>query len=226
MKWNLKGRHPYIAETLPFPSVHIVIEKRKPEIYGVVTGRFARRLQGEGRAVGIKFRPGMFYPWYGGSLSSLTDRVVSLNSVFGNAGLALRRGILKEPEADRCIEIAESFLTERVPRAKSRVEEIRDTVERVIGDRRIVRAQQVADLMGLGLRPVQRLFRKYVGVSPKWIIRRYRLHEAAETLAKGKVQKLSELALRLGYFDQAHFIRDFKSVVGVAPGAYLAKETG
>ena len=70
------------------------------------------------------------------------------------------------------------------------------------------------------MRALQRLFREYVGVSPKWVINRYRLHEALEQIAAGGAIDWSALALDLGYFDQAHFIRDFRRLVGVSPGAY------
>ncbi|MGH7462328.1 MAG: helix-turn-helix domain-containing protein [Longimicrobiales bacterium] len=73
---------------------------------------------------------------------------------------------------------------------------------------------------GVTRRAVQRLFAKYVGVSPTWVIQRYRLHETAEQLAPGGAVKQSALALSLGYSDQAHFIRDFKAVVGSSPAEY------
>jgi len=220
VKWDLRGVKPYVAETLPFPSVHIVIEKGQAKVHGVVTGKFSRRLQGKGRAFGIKFRPGMFHPFYGASMSSLTDRVVDLESIFGRAGFELKQAILEEIHDRRCVKRADSFLRERIPKAKVAILEVRDAVEKVAEDRGIVRAEQVASIMGISLRPLQRIFSKYVGVSPKWVIQRYRLHEAAEALAKDEIQNLTELSLRLGYFDQAHFIRDFKSVVGATPGAY------
>jgi AraC-like DNA-binding protein len=62
----------------------------------------------------------------------------------------------------------------------------------------------------MSLRTLQTVFQKYVGVSPKWVIQRYRLQEAAEMLASGV--EVKELAFQLAYFDQAHFIRDFKSI--------------
>jgi AraC-like DNA-binding protein len=73
---------------------------------------------------------------------------------------------------------------------------------------------------GLGLRKLQRLFDDYVGVSPKWVIQRYRLHEAAERIAAGRVADFADLALELGYADQAHFNRDFKKLVGRSPAEY------
>lgn len=57
-------------------------------------------------------------------------------------------------------------------------------------------------------------------MSPKWVIQRYRLHEAAAQLTSGRPPTLAALAAALGYFDQAHFARDFKSIVGAAPSAY------
>ena len=75
-------------------------------------------------------------------------------------------------------------------------------------------------LTGVGKRTLQRLFSEYAGVTPKWIIQRYRLHEAAERLATEEGVSLAELALDLGYYDQAHFVRDFRAVVGRPPAAY------
>ena len=72
---------------------------------------------------------------------------------------------------------------------------------------------------GIGKRSLQRLFNEYVGASPKWVIRRCRLHEALERLHAGVVD-VAGLAAELGYFDQAHLIQDFKTIVGVTPGQY------
>lgn len=68
---------------------------------------------------------------------------------------------------------------------------------------------------------LQRLFNEYVGVSPKWVINRYRLHEAVAILAQDQSIDWAQLAADLGYFDQAHFIRDFKSVTGRTPTEYV-----
>jgi AraC-like DNA-binding protein len=69
----------------------------------------------------------------------------------------------------------------------------------------------------LGERALQRLCGDYVGVPPKWVIRRFRLHDAASRLAKAEDVNLTHLAQELGYSDQAHFTRDFKAIVGRSP---------
>jgi AraC-like DNA-binding protein len=67
---------------------------------------------------------------------------------------------------------------------------------------------------------LQRLFKEYVGVPPKWVIRRYRLHELVERLHSGQAFEGTQLALDLGYADQAHLIHDFGHVVGYTPTGY------
>ncbi|MFL5812096.1 MAG: DUF6597 domain-containing transcriptional factor [Bdellovibrionia bacterium] len=225
VSWNLMGEKPYVSETLPFPSVHIAIEKQRPELYGVTTGRFTRTLKGCGRVFGVKFRPAGFYPFFRFSISSLTDRTTSLREVFGAEGATLRTLILRESDENARVKHMEEFLTARLPKRDPLFEKIRDAVERIEKDRSITRVEQIASFLGISMRPLQRKFDKYVGVSPKWIIQRYRLQEAAELLANGSPEEsVSEIALSLGYFDQAHFIRDFKKVIGTTPNAYAKKE--
>jgi AraC-like DNA-binding protein len=91
-------------------------------------------------------------------------------------------------------------------------------------DRTLLRVEDACAALGYDLRSLQRLFRREVGVSPKEVIRRYRLMEAAERLAKEEGLSGSDLAYSLGYADQAHFIRDFKAVTGVPPSAYRKRQ--
>jgi len=91
------------------------------------------------------------------------------------------------------------------------------------GDRSILRVADVCDASGLDERALQRAFRACVGVSPKWVIQRYRLHEAAAQLRSSAPPELAALAASLGYADQAHFSRDFKRMVGETPGAFAGR---
>src|SRR5205814_5681308 len=75
---------------------------------------------------------------------------------------------------------------------------------------------------GLSVRTLQRLFADYVGVSPKWVMRRARLHDAAERADGGEPVDWAALASDLGYADQAHLTRDFTVTIGVPPARYAA----
>jgi AraC-like DNA-binding protein len=87
------------------------------------------------------------------------------------------------------------------------------------------RVSEIAERHHVSTRTLQRLFGDYVGVSPKWVPQRYRLHEAIEQLGTREGIEWTRFALDLGYFDHAHFIRDFRAVVGRLPSQYAAEAT-
>jgi methylphosphotriester-DNA--protein-cysteine methyltransferase len=82
------------------------------------------------------------------------------------------------------------------------------------------RVSAIAAAHGISTRTMQRLFAAYVGVGPKWVLQRYRLHEAIEQLHAGPRVDWTRFALDLGYYDHAHFLRDFRALVGRSPAQY------
>ncbi|CAN5339281.1 hypothetical protein BH09MYX1_BH09MYX1_14680 [soil metagenome] len=162
----------------------------------------------------------MFQPLLCASMSTLTNRVVPISRVFGSEADAWSRAVHSVPDVAAKIALAEAFLVSRLPPWKADVARLRDLVERMAIDRSLLRVEDVAAVASLDVRALQRAFRTYVGVSPKWVIGRYRLHEAAEQLKSVHPPALAELAASLGYADQAHFARDFKLVVGRTPRTF------
>lgn len=224
VQWDLRGLAPERAETLPHPSVHMIFERPVGgRIAGVARGKFSRVLEGQGGAFAAKFKPGGFHPFAGVSISTFTDTTVGLRDVFGAAGDALERAVLAEDTDASRMTVVEDFLRRRRTVPDDNVARIAEIVYAVADERGIVKVEDLVDRYSVNKRTLQRLFAKYVGVSPKWVIQRYRLHEAAEQLAAGAAISQSELALNLGYSDQAHFVRDFKMVVGTSPAAYARR---
>jgi AraC-like DNA-binding protein len=220
VNWDLRGQEPYVQETLPYPSVHLVIEQDQSGVFGVMTGKFTRLLANKGRAFGIKFKPGAFYPFVKSPVSQFTNNTLSLCEVFGSAGQAFEEAILSREDEAEMIALAENFLRERLPERDENVRVINEIVDYIIAHREITKVDDIVSQLNLNKRTLQRLFRQYVGVSPKWVIKRYRLHEVAERLAEGEVVDWPGIVLELGYSDQAHFIKDFKAIVGRTPAEY------
>jgi AraC-like DNA-binding protein len=218
--WDVPEETPYTQETLPYPCVNLAVERGRSGIFGVNTRRFQAELAGAGRVFGIKFHPGGFYPFYRRPVAALTDRVIGLESCFGAAGLEYEHAMLGCTTPEAMIECAEEFLRIRLPPPDDTVTMIHRVVELIASDRTITRADQAADYAGVSQRTLQRIFAQYVGVSPKWVIRRYRLLEAAHQLANTASIDLPDLAQELGYFDQAHFSNDFRATVGSTPAEY------
>jgi AraC-like DNA-binding protein len=223
--WDLRDLPPQLQETMPHPNVHVVVDSSASGVFGVHTRRFATTLAGKGRAFGIKFRPGGFRPYFGRAVSSLADRSLRIADVFGDDGARYERDVLACHDVAQCVMLASRLLLAHRPPPDANVARVAAIVTRVADDRSITNAERLADSCGLGLRALQRLFGQYVGASPKWVINRYRLHEAIERLAAGTAVDWADLALSLGYYDQAHFNRDFRKLVGRSPGEFARAES-
>jgi AraC-like DNA-binding protein len=213
---------PCVSELLSYPSVHVVFEGDGARITGVVRGRFSRRLEGRGAVFGVKFHPGMFRQFCRRPVSDLTDEVLPLAGELGKPARSLARalwGAATELERAACIEAS---LRTVLPAPDPDAVLARDLVARVRVDSTLRSVAGLAAAGAIAPRTLQRLFREYVGVGPKWVVRRFRLQEAAELLATTR-ETVASVAARLGYFDQAHFVRDFKTVVGVTPVEFKRK---
>jgi AraC-like DNA-binding protein len=223
ISWDLRNQAPHVQELIPHPCVNVVFEQHRAAVYGVTHRRSAHRLDGAGRVFGIKFKPGGFRPFVRRPVSSFTNTAISLMDGFGVDCRPVETAIAALDDPAATIARAEQFLHEHLPDPDPRVELVNGIVAQIGADRTIVTVDQVAQQFKVHKRTLQRLFREYVGVSPKWVIKLYRLHEAAEQVAAGVPVAWSNLALELGYFDQAHFINDFKRIVGSTPADYAKR---
>jgi len=224
VRYNVPVHEPYTQRVLSFPNVHLTFEHepdgRRALIYGVPRRPFERVLRGEGRTLGIRFRAGGFRPYWRSDVSRLTGRTIPAAELFGPAAAEWMEAVLEAGDDEAMARQAESILLQRVPEIDAQAELAAHVVDLAMRDRSILRVEQLSGQAGLTVRQLQRLFQRYVGVTPKRVIRRFRLQEAAERIEKDPSLSLAELAHELGYFDQAHFIRDFKAVLGQPPAAY------
>lgn len=91
-------------------------------------------------------------------------------------------------------------------------------------DRSVRQLRHLCARAGLGTRTLQRMFLQHAGVPPTWVLRRYRLLDAAEAVREGQPVEWAALAADLGYADQAHLIRDFRAATGQTPAAYAQSQ--
>jgi AraC-like DNA-binding protein len=223
----------FVAEVISHPSVHVTVETgSRPRfghelpaglVHGVVTRRFSQEISGTGRVFGVKFQPGGFGAFTGADVGAWTDRVVPLSAAFGDRAGELVRGVLSS-EADRArADAVDGFLIGRVPGRDERYDEVLAVVRDIQDDPALTSVEVAARRYAMSVRSLQRLFRRYVGVGPKWVLQRARLHDAVTRIDTGRASDLATLALELGWFDQAHFTRDFTALVGQSPAAYAAR---
>ena len=227
VQWDLRDQPPYVAEVLPHPSVNVTFEddtvRAGAFVNGVCTQRFERELSGVGWAFGIKFWPGGFGAFTGMDVGAFRDQVLLLDEVLDDAD-RLTDLVMSAGDARRRRAVVEAFLSRRMSDAEDdpAYRQVLEIVGAIVTDRSLTRVDQLTERYAVPVRTLQRLFRRYVGVGPKWVLRRYRLHDGADLLARGRTDELAVLAAELGYFDQAHFSREFSDQVGMAPLEYAA----
>jgi AraC-like DNA-binding protein len=221
VRWDLRGQPPHEQAILPHPNVNLAFEASGAGIFGVDRSIFTQRLVGEGRALGVRFRPGGFRSFYGRSMVTLNDRVVPARQIFGpGADEACAAAMSPGADDTAMIAAAERLLRDFGPAPDPVAAQVADMVERITTDPELRRVTTLAEVFGIPERRLQRLFVEYVGVSPKWVMRRARLLEAARRADAGDGVDWATLALDLGYADQAHLTRDFTVTLGIPPARY------
>jgi AraC-like DNA-binding protein len=202
---------PYRQLIVPYPNVHLTFHSSGPELHGVSSGYVYRELAGTNSVFGVAFRPGRFRPFLGRSVSTLTDRWIPGGEVFRGQPTKLD------------VPAVEDFLRANLPAADPKSELAADIVDRIAVGPEVVRVDMLAKEYETTVRQLQRLFAEHVGVGPKWVIRRYRLHEVTVRMNSGAAIDWAGLAADLGYADQAHFTRDFTAMFGETPTQYAAR---
>jgi len=223
-QWDLEGRASQARVVLPHPCVHLVFAPGRSKCYGVQLSRFARELKGQGRILGIKFRPGAFYPFFGQAVSTIANAAVPAGQVFPDAESAEQRVLAGREDSDM-VAAAAAFLSRHLPAHDSHVDLASRIVEAVASDAAITRVEHLSARFGQQERSLQRLFNRYVGASPRWVIKRYRVYDVLARLSAGEQIAWAVLAQDMGYFDQAHLYNDFRKLVGCSPGQYLESES-
>lgn len=225
VSWDLRGEDPFATTVITFPAMHITHEWGEDVVrhgcslpatlvHGVVEQVFRTTISEQGYVVGARFRPGGFTARFGGDASARTGRVEPVADLFGTA-VAL-------PEDVEGAASALDTLIGAGGRPDAVFGALATLVDRIRDDSGIHRVEQVMDRSPWSVRTTQRVFRRYVGVPVKWVLCRYRLQNAALEIETDPGVDFADLAVRLGWYDQAHFINDFRAMLGSTPGEYAA----
>lgn len=185
-------------------------------------------LGGEIDLVGVRFYEGGAYPFLGLPLAELRDATALLAAVGGStisrADLLTLHGRLLETSAVGArFALLEQWLHQRLTNGPARHPLIPASLALLRADAPPLTMPALADRLAIGQRQIERLYREQVGITPKQYARLLRVERARLALKLCRTS-LTAIGLDLGYWDQAHFIRDFRNVVGLTPSAYAARQ--
>ncbi|HLB24551.1 MAG TPA: AraC family transcriptional regulator [Dehalococcoidia bacterium] len=179
----------------------------------------------EGDQVGmqIDFTPIGAYLFLQRPMSELANRSVELEDIFGKQANELRERLIAKESWQGRFAIAEAFIAERISHARPASPAVAWAWGRLQASAGSVGIGQLAAEIGWSRKHLIAQFREQIGMAPKTLARVLRFKQALETIESGAELHWSEMAVRCGYYDQAHFIRDFREFTGVTPGEYLTR---
>ena len=181
------------------------------------------KLSGKVEALGILFRPGGAFPVLGIPIPELVDIAVLLARPAYHQLPQLHEQLYAAATLADKIGLIESWLHTVLARSRPQSPIIApslDVINRANGQ---LSLPQLAGAVYLGERQLERLYQEQVGLSPKKIAQLRRVRHARTALKQG-THPLADIAALCGFYDQAHFSREFKAVIGLTPGAYLARQ--
>lgn len=224
VRWELEDGQRFAQEILPYPCANLSLEDGRFLLHGPCTERFVAYLAGEGVVSAVKLTPAGCFAFAAVPMRQLVDAVVPVEQATGRALPPPAAAAPADPRGLAVVRPAlEAFLRGFAPVATESLQLVNHLVRLALEDRQLARAEDLARLAGTSLRSLHRLFERHVGVGPKWIVRRARVQEAAERVAHGERVDWACVAQELGYYDQAHLIRDFRAQVGFTPEAYARR---
>ena len=222
--WDLAPGRESIQRVLQYPVCLITVDADHASVVGPTSGLATKRLTGRGWTVGAMLQPAAGRQLIGADVSTLVDGQIALeNSTLTEVPRLVTdiRASMTHPDdpaaRESAIAVMETALRRLTPVDPEGLA-VNTIVRTVENDPTIQRVSQICERFGMNERTLQRLAAKRIGLTPKWLIRRRRLHEASWRLSGDAA--LAELAASLGYSDQAHFQRDFRSATGITPTTY------
>jgi methylphosphotriester-DNA--protein-cysteine methyltransferase len=219
---NLSVSH---ADARPGPGAAGRVEAR---LNGVARSLTTRQLAGRGWAVAAMTTPGGLGAFVGRPASDFAGRVVPLGPLLSLDEAGLVEEVRAQPDAQARAGVLKralnGVLAAADPQRVSRARQVAEVAKIAETDRSVRQLRHLCDRAGLGARTLQRMFLQHAGVPPTWVLRRYRLLDAAEAVREGQPVEWAALAADLGYADQAHLIRDFRAAIGQTPAAYARSQ--
>lgn len=222
VSWSLGTGNSHNQQNLPDPNFHLVFEKGSTKLIGPVSKVYNYTMEKTGQILGVKFKLGALLPLLNKPLSDYVDKEVDAKLCFKIELDALLAVIAQDPSDETLLEHFQHYLTPLSnPSSRTQIQ-VQQQVELIKNDASITKVEHLAERTNTSVRTLQRNFLKYVGLNPKWLIRKYRLHRALDELEQNLVS-IVDLVERLDYVDQSHLIKDFKEIVGITPAQYLTK---
>jgi AraC-like DNA-binding protein len=223
MSWEIPSEVQIPFLVIPTGCMSVVFDKgQQPRglgamVVGVRTIAHNMTLEGTGYMVGLIFHPGGSWPLLKTDATSLTNNVAPLSKYTTSATGPLERMVMETNFDEQC-QMLQNFFSPLFPlKVDPNIILIQEVYAFIASLDYNPQMEEISNHFHLSERKLQRLFKQYVGVTPKALIITKRFQWAAKLILQGQDLNWADFAAELGYTDQAHFIKDFKKITGHTP---------
>jgi AraC-like DNA-binding protein len=172
--------------------------------------------------IAARFFPGGLSPFIDLPVSLLENKAVDIQALFGEKGKLLEQEVLSAATNTGRISLLERFLLSRLGESHAIDMITKECVDVIMQSNGQLDVAELAEKMQLHRRNIERKFSSAIGMSPKQLARIVRLQSTLKMLQQKNFTSLTSLAYENGYYDQAHFIKDFKEFTGTSPKSFYA----
>jgi AraC-like DNA-binding protein len=233
--WYVQGYNPAHSKELALPdgSVEVVIDLREDTIRlfdsrnrelnfgssilcGPHSDYFVIDTACESRVIGIHFKPGGIHAFVKEPLDEILNVHISLHTIWGSRVSEIRDELLASLVPDEMFRVLERRLLSLATKDLER----HPAVQFVLSNLHDGQIAEIIEQIGISHRRFNEIFKHEVGMTPKRLSRIYRFQEVLRSISDGKKISWTDIALACGYYDQAHFVKDFQSFSGINPSDY------
>lgn len=207
--------HQSNGESIILPKCFLIGQLTKPYIVEPlgVTGSFI-----------VRFQPNGFVPFATMPIKDMENTAVPLDKLFGEKGKEIGEKILNANATSERIEIIEDFLLNQLADKKNIDKVVKSTIETILNVNGQFSVNEFSKNSNINRRQLARKFSSTIGLSPKQLSKTIRIQATLKSLLTEEITSLTDLAYKHEYFDQAHFIKDFKEFTGLTPKEFYGED--
>jgi AraC-like DNA-binding protein len=220
--WDIPAGRSHTQENLPDPNFHLVIDQNRAKVIAPVSKKYVYTMTGKAGIIGVKFNAGALFHLLEIEPSEILNTEIFVDALFDFSASQLVNALSVCDNDEQRVNTLTQYLRPVAKEPPTSLIKVRKLLSLIKQGTDIYSVEELSTRAGMSIRSIQRLFKQYLGFSPKWLIRKYRLHHALELIETGELN-VNDLIYLLNYSDQSHLINDFKSFTGTTPSQYMTK---
>lgn len=201
---------------------HSIIQPRS-FVFGQITTPLEIAPTGITGIIAARFYPDGFISFSSFPIKQMENKAVPLNILFDDDCLQLESKVINAKDNDERMQVLGHFLSNKLNEKESIDTAIKTSILTLIQSNGDITIETLSDKISVNRRQLERKFSSLIGLSPKQLSKVIRLQKTLKMLYQNNTRSLTDIAYENGYFDQSHFIKDFKDFTGVSPKDFYSE---